>query len=271
MPATRYLATCLSTAAAVLALGLAPLAAHAQSRPLNDTGITWSGDGSNPNANACHPTDPAAQDCHYGRDARAAAGALPKLGASALNNGIKNGFDYSKISNAGQPLSANATRGPGANDWACTRDNVTGLVWALKTTSGLRAVNNTYTWYNPLSPHGHVGVADGGSCPVAGHCDVWHFIADVNGMGLCGHHDWRMPTVAELESIVDYGRGQPSIDPLYFPNTPSGIAAAQSGFWTSYGYVNDYTQAWYVSFYAGSSYYASRSTAMHARLVRGGL
>ena len=84
------------------------------------------------------------QDSRMGRDANAA---LTKIGAGAA------GFDFTKISNAGNAVAASTALGPGANDWACTRDNVTGLVWEVKTsnptTPGLRDVANTYTWFNP--------------------------------------------------------------------------------------------------------------------------
>lgn len=92
--------------------------------PLNDTGITFCGgatSGSNP---TCLGTDPAGQDKNYGRDASALAGTLTKIGGSAAVNG----FDFSKVSNSGNVLLAGALQGAGAGDWACTKDDVTGLL-----------------------------------------------------------------------------------------------------------------------------------------------
>lgn len=193
---------------------------------LNDTGAVFSGDYPSGNAVGCEPAHPAGQDCYYGRDAQAAANLLQKIGASTPNNGIDNGFDYTKISNSGAVLPASATLGSGPDDWACTRDNVTGLIWEVKTTSGLRSQSHTYSWYDPNSPYEHPGIEDGGSCHASGRCDTEKFVADVNAQNLCGANDWRMPTMHELTSILDSGRASPAIDPGYFPNTPA------SEFWS---------------------------------------
>ena len=57
---------------------------------------------------------------------------------------------YSKIANDGSLLADAAVLGTGAKDWACTRDNATGLVWEVKTDDGgLRDKDNTYSWYDP--------------------------------------------------------------------------------------------------------------------------
>jgi hypothetical protein len=32
---------------------------------------------------------------------------------------------------------------------------------------------------------------------------------------LAGHSDWRLPNVRELHSVVDYGRFDPAIDPVF--------------------------------------------------------
>jgi hypothetical protein len=127
--------------------------------------------------------------------------------------------------------------GSGANDWACTRDNVTGLIWEVKTTSGLRSQNHSYTWYNSDSATngGSAGTVSGGSCQTNGRCDTEKFVQDVNAAGLCGASNWHLPSRQELVSIVDYSRAYPnlSIDPIYFPNTPASrfwSASADAGY-----------------------------------------
>lgn len=171
-----------------LVLGLcAPLAAQAQTQPLNDTGITWSGQdpGGNRSGTDCNAADPAGQDCHYGRDRAAVEGTLTKVGSGSA------GFDFTKISNTGNALPASANLGGGANDWACTRDNVTGLIWEVKVSdaSHLRDMNHTYTWYMTDSSNGNADTANGGTCKDAGRCDTEKFVADVNAASLCGHND----------------------------------------------------------------------------------
>jgi hypothetical protein len=42
------------------------------------------------------------------------------------------GFDYSKIANDGSVLIAGAALGTAPVDWACTKDNITGLTWEVK-------------------------------------------------------------------------------------------------------------------------------------------
>ena len=90
---------------------LVPLSIGAQTRPLNDTGITWSGHATAGEAATCDASHPAGQDCHYGRDKAAADGALSKTGHSSPDvnpadplYGKPNGFDYTKISNSGAAL-----------------------------------------------------------------------------------------------------------------------------------------------------------------------
>lgn len=253
-------------AAACLAV---PFASHAQTQPLNDTGITWSGDALDGNATTCeagtNPDHPEGQDCQYGRDQAARDGELIKIGASTPNNGVENGFDYTKISNTGNDLPASAQLDSGPDDWACTRDNVTGLIWEVKTDDGgLRDQGHTYTWYDSNSPDGNPGEEDGGSCHASGRCDTEKFIEDVNAEGLCGHSDWRLPSRKELLSIVDSGRYSPSIDPDYFPNTPS------LNFWSASPYASNSSSAWSVAFGSGNPYGYGHTSILRARAVRGG-
>jgi hypothetical protein len=51
---------------------------------------------------------------------------------------------YTKIANNGANLPDSALLGTGPTDWACTRDNRSGLLWEVKTAdSGLRDWNKT--------------------------------------------------------------------------------------------------------------------------------
>ncbi len=232
---------------------------------LNDTGVSWSGHATNGNAVSCGGVGhPAGQDCHYGRDALAAAGQLTKIGAGNA------GFDYTKISNGGQPLPASAALGSGANDWACTRDNFTGLVWEVKVNNAAqkRHMNHTYNWYNPSSPDGYPGsVGNTSSCGNtlgAQPCNTQTFTQAVNAQGLCGAMDWRMPTVKELEGIADFGRHNPAIDTNYFPNT------SIFNFWSGSPHAGSSNYSWDVYFDNGDAGNANRNSYYRVRLVRGG-
>ena len=67
--------------------------------------------------------------------------------------------------------------------------------------------------------------------------------AHLGGLG-----DWRLPSVVELMSLVDYGRTQPAIDPIAFPTTsPHGT----DGYWTSTACASVSGAVWYVSFETG--------------------
>ena len=230
----------------------------AQAAGLNDTGITFCGDATTNTADcsavgADGGTFPR-QDARYGRDAQ------------AVKAGGTKGFSFTKIANDGSVLPDSAELGSEPDQWACTRDNVTGLTWEVKTTSDLRSMSHTYTWYNGNSATngGSVGTASGGNCYQAGRCDTEKFAQDVNATGLCNATDWRMPTVKELEGIADLGRTRPAIDPTYFPNTP------RSYFWSGSPYAGHSGNAWNVDFYDGYAFGNNRDSSYAVRLVRGG-
>jgi len=148
---------------------------------LNDTGIR----SSDPALNLSPALAP---DAGVGRDAE--ADRLTKLGAGAF------GFDFTRLCRSGSVVATDGSCPSGTsyganNDWACTRDNVTGLVWLVQTQAyDLRATP-----------------------------------AD----GLCGQAGWRSPKVRELLSLVHAGRadpGEPAIDLEQFPGTPAGAFRA---------------------------------------------
>jgi hypothetical protein len=258
---------------ALLALAaLLPFGVSAQQMPLNDTGQDRCYDGADlvacSEANTGDAADYPRQDGRFGRDAQAAAGQLNKIGGGAA------GFDFTKLCNNGEAAGegdcpADPALGSGANDWACTQDNVTGRVWEVKTDDGgLRDRDWTYTWYdstatNPGTPDGGSGL-NSDNCTDDTRCDTEKFVADVNSAQLCGYTDWRLPRRRELLSLVEHDTSNPAIDTDYFPNTASNL------YWSADTYAPDPGLAWNVSFGNGNTNANFKANDSRVRLVRGG-
>jgi hypothetical protein len=190
---------------------------------------------------------------------------------------------YTKISNSGTVLPDTATLGSGANDWACTKDNKTGLTWEVKTDDGgLRDKDWKYSWYKPSGDNGgDAGYTDttyrAPNCSTQNNCNTDAFTNAVNAKGLCGKKDWRMPTKDELMTLVKCSDDKydtdgscinytsvstPTINSTYFPNTVS------NWYWSSSPYADFSSYAWYVYFYYGDSYYDFKVNLNFVRLVR---
>ena len=231
--------------------------------PLNDTGIDWGGNYDSGNNSDCSSNVSAPQDCDQGRDA-----------TDDYDSDGHAGFSFTKLDSSGNIIFDSAT------EWSCVLDNVTGLIWEVKTDDGgLRDRDDSYNWYNsdPATNGGAVGYADddGDICygydssNASTYCNTEAFAARVNAVGLCGANNWRMPTRLELRSIVDHSRISPSMDQGYFPNTHSS-----SNYWSASPKASDSSSAWAVHSYNGSVYegrqytYASRNRNYHVRLVR---
>lgn len=200
---------------------------------LNDTGIQHCSNATD--SVPCRETSYKGQDAYYGRDAKALYGLLAKHGAGNA------GFDFTKIANDGSVLPAYAILGSEAKDWACTLDNVTGLMWEIKTDDdGLRDKDNTYSWYEPNETinGSFPGYKDQGDCKGHISCDAKSYAAAVNAKKLCSKNNWRVPKKIELYSIENYGRVPAVLDDAYFPNT------VYAGYWTSTPLAGDGKRAW---------------------------
>jgi hypothetical protein len=206
---------------------------------LNDTGMgtCWNGSALVPcSANNTGNASPyPRQDGRFGRDAAAAAGQLTKIG------GGDKGFDYTRVCMSGElagqgACPANPVQGTGANQWACTRDNVTHRVWSLDST--------VHTWFVATSAY-----------PAA-----------MNASNRCGYSTgWRLPTRRELFSIAHHGRSYPAIDSDYFPGN---WAAISYYFHSADTVLSNPTNAWVVYFGAGTSGVGSKADPYYVRLVR---
>jgi len=260
---------------AVTCGAILPLLSFAQTVPkLNDTGVTACYDAST--GIAC---DPAArdsgshprQDARYGRDAKNGASQLTKVGAGNA------GFDYTKICGNGDAegsgtCPANPPQGSGATEWSCTRDNVTGLVWELKTTSAASPhfSGHKYTWYstNSATNGGNAGNQGNNSCNgtlPGGLCNTEAFVIAMNTAALCGNSDWRIPNELEFQSIIDYSKGALAFDTNFLPNSAGG------NYWTSRTTAFNMTEAFFFSFNLGDLNYDLKTGNYFVQAVRGGL
>lgn len=136
-------------------------------------------------------------------------------------------------------------------------DTQTGLMWEKKTTAvgsgenlrDPRDVDNTYTWAYAVGDW--IDKMNG------------RLIANVNESSFAGYTDWRVPTMAELQTIVDMS--QPNrINPIFGPNAPSP-------YWSSsrreFGSTPD---AWYALFGNDIPVSVGVPFKFHVRAVRGG-
>ncbi len=78
---------------------------------------------------------------------------------------------------------------------------------------------------------------------------------------LGGHADWRLPTIEELVTLIDFTRHVPA---SAFPLMPCGW------FWSSKEYVGCASEAWGINFYYGYVNYVFKTLMGYVRCVRRG-
>lgn len=144
-------------------------------------------------------------------------------------------------------------------------DHQTGLMWEKKVSdvsnpSNPNSVNNNYAWTSTSG-----GIEPDGTA-------FTDFLARLNGEiagaapseQLSSYRDWRVPTSAELQTIVDCSFGSPCIDTIFGPT-------AEVSYWTSTTNASDQTFAWVVLFNSGDlTNTPKNSSVVRVRAVRGG-
>lgn len=95
-----------------------------------------------------------------------------------------------------------------SDDGTTVVDNLTGLQWEKKTDDGtLHDKDDSYWWSDAVGPEGNGDL-------------FTIFFATMNGTCFAGQCDWRLPTLAELQTIVPEAApctAHPCIDPIFGP------------------------------------------------------
>jgi hypothetical protein len=194
-----------------------------------------------------HDTGVTASQCYgSGSNTLVSCTGSAALALNSVQDGML-GRDVSSADNADGKLGFSFSAVGSYASTECVKDNLTGLIWEGKPTAGDRASSNSYSNYG-----------DGRSA------DASSYVTTVNAAKLCGYSNWRLPTRAELQALLDYSVASPGpgVDTTWFPNT------AAASYWSSSAYLGSTAKAWYVSFANGTVSSDTRSVKLPLRLVR---
>jgi Protein of unknown function (DUF1566) len=156
----------------------------------------------------------------------------------------------------------------------CVKDYATGLTWEGKNPnpSVLTYAGREFTNYDNTGslqkPDRGTGTGTAPSnAEINAITNTIGYKNAVNAIALCGYSDWRLPTKAELLSLVDTSvpseSGPPRINSTWFPYTSHLL------YWTSEPSATRSYHAWYVVFWNGLALEGYRDlNNAHVRLVR---
>lgn len=234
-------------------------------QPLNDTGVIQQATDSAISSD--YQPDYPGQDGQRGQDIIHNNSLSEKAGRG------DQGFDFTRLDEIGDEVDDLTS------DWRCVRDNITGLIWEVKTgplTTELHSSIHSYSWFQTEDNGGYEGDASGAdtSCSIT-DCNTEDYVAEVNTQGLCNFRDWRLPTHNELLSILHLGQtSAPMVDADYFPYTTDSLDTPV-WYWTqdssADGFADEQAQnAWAIDFSSGNDNFLNKSSAARVRLVRAG-
>ena len=144
---------------------------------------------------------------------------------------------YTKLDKSGRTLSDSA------RSWSMVKDNVTGLIWEVKTNDGsIHDKNIKYNWEDSRQK----------------------FTKELNSSRFGNSSDWRIPDLKELSSIINNGIHDPSIDAQFFPNTIS------HDYWSSTTSQYNTNDAYIMNFNKGFCFRFNKDDSYHVRAVHSG-
>lgn len=103
--------------------------------------------------------------------------------------------------------------------------------------------------------------------PAIEYMDWYDALSHARQLSLRFHGDWRLPTIRELVSIVDYERCFPAINREAFEVSPG---PRFDMYWSSTSHARSSARAWYVNFENGHVCIANKAFDFYVRCVRGG-
>lgn len=186
----------------------------------------------------------------------AAAVKLPKTGQATCTDNSGNAVTCTNTGQDGDLQKGVAWPNPRFTPNASTAitDNLTGLVWAPNGNllhardpqweKRSAAIDGAMTWQHALD-----------------------YVAKLNAENYLGHNDWRLPNLAELESLLN--RAQP--DTAQWLNS-QGFTNAQAAdyYWSSTTNVNEAGTAWAVDMGYGNLHYFKKTNSHYVWPVRAG-
>ena len=130
-----------------------------------------------------------------------------------------------------------------------------GLMWEVKVAGGGECATNLHA-------------VDAG-CTFDQAMGVWieAINAENSGIGYLGFTDWRVPSIEELVTTVDYLRASPAIDPIFGPISSADYWSSTTRADTSF--TDNSSSAWDVNYFGGSVFSESKINAQGVRAVRG--
>jgi len=87
-------------------------------------------------------------------------------------------------------------------------------------------------------------------------------VAHCKGLVFASRDDWRLPARMELDSIVDYGRSFPAIDPVF--------DCQASFYWSATPYAGDPAYAWGIYGNDGGDHWLDKGNKYYVRCVHDG-